>query len=225
MGMGIETRQMIARRAAREIQDGMTVNLGIGIPTLVADYIPNEMNVMFHTENGILGMGGSPKKGEEDGNLSNAGGYPVTLIKGASYFDSATAFGIIRRGYLDITILGALEVSQKGDIANWIVPGKRVPGMGGAIDLAQKAKKVIVVMNHTSKDGKSKIVQECSLPLTVQKGAHMIITEMAVMEIRNEALYLSEIMPGYSLEEVIEKTDARLIVDNHVIQHTNTTLA
>jgi acetate CoA/acetoacetate CoA-transferase beta subunit len=225
MGMGIETRQMIARRAAKEITAGMTVNLGIGIPTLVADYIPNEMHVMFHTENGILGMGPSPKKGEEDGNLSNAGGYPVTLIPGASYFDSATAFGIIRRGYLDVTILGALEVSQAGDIANWIVPGKRVPGMGGAIDLAQKAKKVIVVMNHTSKDGSSKIVEKCSLPLTVQKGANMIITEMAVIEVREELLYLTEIMPGYTLNDVLKKTDASLIVNENITQHTKSSLA
>jgi acetate CoA/acetoacetate CoA-transferase beta subunit len=223
--MGIETRQLIAKRAAQEIKNNMTVNLGIGIPTLVADYVSRDLNVMFHTENGILGMGPSPHKGEEDGNLSNAGGYPVTLIKGASYFDSATAFGIIRRGYLDITILGALEVSQNGDIANWIVPGKRVPGMGGAIDLAQKAKKVIVVMNHTNKDGQSKIVQVCSLPLTVQKGANMIITEMAVFEVRNDNLHLIEIMPGFTLSEVIENTNASLVVEDNIIHHTKKSLA
>ncbi|MDN4073264.1 3-oxoacid CoA-transferase subunit B [Fictibacillus terranigra] len=210
MGLGIETRQQIARRAALEIGKGMIVNLGIGIPTLVADYIPNDHGVMLHTENGILGMGGSPEKGKEDGNLSNAGGYPVTLISGASYFDSATAFGIIRRGLLDITVLGALEVSEKGDIANWIVPGKRVPGMGGAIDLAQKSKKVIVLMNHTDKEGNPKIVKQCKLPLTVQKGANMIITEKAVIDVKDEKLVLREVMHPYTIEEVEKSTGAPL---------------
>lgn len=210
MGLGIETRHQIARRAALEIGKGMIVNLGIGIPTLVADYIPNDHGVMLHTENGILGMGGSPKKGEEDGNLSNAGGYPVSLISGASYFDSATAFGIIRRGLLDITVLGALEVSEKGDIANWIVPGKRVPGMGGAIDLAQKSKKVIILMNHTDKEGNPKIVKECKLPLTVQKGAHMIITEKAVIDVIEDKLVLREVMHPYTVDEIIKTTGAPL---------------
>ncbi|MGP4079685.1 3-oxoacid CoA-transferase subunit B [Pseudalkalibacillus sp. R45] len=208
MGLGAETRRRIAKRAAQEITEGMIVNLGIGIPTLVADYLKPELGVMLHTENGILGMGPSPDEGTEDGHLSNAGGYPVTLIPGASYFDSATAFGIIRKGYLDMTILGALEVSEEGDIANWIVPGKRVPGMGGAIDLAQKAKKVIVLMNHTNKDGGSKIVHQCRLPLTVQKGAHMIITEMAVFQVKEEGLELIEIMHPYTLDEIEKATEA-----------------
>lgn len=208
MGLGAETRRRIAKRAAEEITYGMIVNLGIGIPTLVADYLRPELGVMLHTENGILGMGPSPEEGMEDGHLSNAGGYPVTLIQGASYFDSATAFGIIRKGYLDMTILGALEVSEQGDIANWIVPGKRVPGMGGAIDLAQKAKKVIVLMNHTNKDGGSKIVQRCTLPLTVQKGAHMIITEMAVFHVNEDHLELIEIMHPYTLDEIEKATEA-----------------
>ncbi|MCK6257158.1 3-oxoacid CoA-transferase subunit B [Fictibacillus sp. KIGAM418] len=210
MGLGIETRHRIARRAALEIDRGTIVNLGIGIPTLVADYIPNDHGVMLHTENGILGMGGSPEKGKEDGNLSNAGGYPVTLISGASYFDSATAFGIIRRGLLDITVLGALEVSERGDIANWIVPGKRVPGMGGAIDLAQKSKKVIVLMNHTDKEGNPKIVKQCKLPLTVQKGAHMIITEKAVIDVMDGKLVLREIMHPYTVDDVVKSTGASL---------------
>ncbi|WP_221564729.1 3-oxoacid CoA-transferase subunit B [Alkalihalobacillus sp. TS-13] len=208
MGLGAETRRRIAKRAAQEITEGMIVNLGIGIPTLVADYLKPELGVMLHTENGILGMGPSPDEGTEDGHLSNAGGYPVTLIPGASYFDSATAFGIIRKGYLDMTILGALEVSEEGDIANWIVPGKRVPGMGGAIDLAQKAKKVIVLMNHTNKDGGSKIVHQCRLPLTVQKGAHMIITEMAVFQVNEDGLELIEIMHPYTLDEIENATEA-----------------
>lgn len=213
MGMGAETRKLIAKRAAEEVKEGMMVNLGIGIPTLVADYLPQSLGVMLHTENGILGMGGSPEVGEEDGNLSNAGGYPVSIIPGASFFDSAEAFGMVRRGHLDITILGALEVSGRGDIANWIVPGKRVPGMGGAIDLAQKAKKVIVLMSHTTKDGKPKILTECTLPLTVREGAHMIITERAVMKIENQQLKLLEIMPGYSVEEIINSTEAKLEIE------------
>lgn len=216
MGLGIESRKQIARRAALEIGQGMTVNLGIGIPTLVADFIPSELGVMLHTENGILGMGPSPEEGKEDGNLSNAGGYPVTVIPGASYFDSATAFGIIRRGLLDITILGALEVSEKGDIANWIVPGKRVPGMGGAIDLAQKAKKVIVLMNHTDKEGNPKIVKECKLPLTVKEGAHMIITERAVIDCADGKLMLREVMYPYTVEEVVASTGASLTISENI---------
>ncbi|MCF6137271.1 3-oxoacid CoA-transferase subunit B [Pseudalkalibacillus berkeleyi] len=208
MDLGAETRRRIAKRAAKEITKGMIVNLGIGIPTLVSDYLKPELGVMLHTENGILGMGPSPEEGTEDGHLSNAGGYPVTLLPGASYFDSATAFGIIRKGYLDMTILGALEVSAQGDIANWIVPGKRVPGMGGAIDLAQKAKQVIVLMNHTNKNGASKIVQHCNLPLTVQKGANMIITEMAVFQVHDDSLILIEIMHPYKLEDVYNATEA-----------------
>ncbi|WP_377892176.1 3-oxoacid CoA-transferase subunit B [Alkalihalobacillus sp. R86527] len=213
MGMGAETRKLIAKRASEEIEAGMMVNLGIGIPTLVADYLPRSLGVMLHTENGILGMGGSPEVGEEDGNLSNAGGYPVSIIPGASFFDSAEAFGMVRRGYLDITILGALEVSGRGDIANWIVPGKRVPGMGGAIDLAQKAKKVIVLMSHTTKEGKPKILTDCSLPLTVKEGANIIITERAVMKIESHSLKLIEIMPGYTVEDVLNSTEAQLEID------------
>ncbi|TKD71554.1 3-oxoacid CoA-transferase subunit B [Pseudalkalibacillus hwajinpoensis] len=213
MGMGAETRRLIAERAAKEVTYGMMVNLGIGIPTLVADFIPSSLDVMLHTENGILGMGGSPEPGKEDGNLSNAGGYPVTINTGASFFNSAEAFGMVRRGHLDLTILGALEVNGRGDIANWIVPGKRVPGMGGAIDLAQKAKKVIVLMSHTTKEGKPKILKECSLPLTVKEGAHMIITERAVMRIDSGELFLIEVMPGFSVEDVINSTEAELNVE------------
>ena len=219
MGMGAETRRLIAERAAREVTYGMMVNLGIGIPTLVANYIPASLDVVLHTENGILGMGGSPEPGHEDGNLSNAGGYPVTIQPGASFFDSAEAFGMVRRGYLDLTILGALEVSGKGDIANWIVPGKRVPGMGGAIDLAQKAKKVIVLMSHTTKEGHPKIVQECSLPLTVKEGAHMIMTERAVMKVDRGKLFLLEVMPGYSIDDILNTTEAEVNVD-HVRRQT-----
>ncbi|MEW9671416.1 CoA transferase subunit B [Ammoniphilus sp. 3BR4] len=210
MGMGVEIRNRIAKRAAQEVKDGMIVNLGIGIPTLVANHIPEDIHVMFHAENGILGTGPSPEAGQEDENLCNAGGFPVTLVPGASYFDSAIAFGMIRRGYLDITILGALEVSEKGDLANWIVPGKRVPGMGGAMELAQKAKKVIVLMNHVNKQGESKILRECTLPLTARSCVDLIITEMAVIEVTEEGLVLKEVMAPYTVEEVVAHTEAPL---------------
>lgn len=210
MGLGIEARKRIARRAAKEIEDGMAVNLGIGIPTLVADYIPSHIHVQLHAENGILGTGPTPAKEDTHPNICNAGGYPVTVVAGASYFDSATAFGMIRRGYLDIAILGALEVSEKGDLANWIVPGKRVPGMGGAMELAQKTKKVIVLMNHTNKQRKSKILKACTLPLTAKRCVDLIITEMAVIEVTKEGLLLLEVMAPYSVEDVIQHTDAPL---------------
>lgn len=216
MGMGIDFRQKIAKRAALEIKNGMIVNLGIGIPSLIPDYLPNDVHVMFHAENGVLGIGPSPEKGKEDENLCNAGGFPITVLDGASYFDSATAFGIIRRGLLDLTALGALQVSEKGDLANWIVPGKRVPGIGGAMDLAQKAKRVIVVMNHTDKAGNPKIVKECSLPLTSKRCVDLIITEMAVIEVVNEKLVLKELMEPFTVDEVIKATDAELIISEEL---------
>lgn len=221
MGMGEvkETesyRERIARRAALEVEDGMIINLGIGIPTMVADFIPSDVRVMFHAENGILGTGPSPQKGEENPMLCNAGGFPVTLAIGASFFDSATAFAIIRRGLLDMTILGVLEVSQSGDIANWIVPGKRVPGMGGAMELAQKAKKVMVVTTHLDKNGRSKIVRECSLPLTAKNAADWIITDMAVMQVMPDGLYLREVMYPYCVADVIGATEAELKIDCEV---------
>jgi acetate CoA/acetoacetate CoA-transferase beta subunit len=212
MGMGVDIRNRIARRAAREIQDGMIVNLGIGIPTLVANHLSPGVQVLFHAENGILGTGPSPANGEEDENLCNAGGFPITVVPGSSYFDSATAFGMIRRGYLDITILGALEVSESGDLANWIVPGKRVPGMGGAMELAQKAKKVIVLMNHVNKQGKSKILKQCSLPLTAKGCVKLIVTEMAVMEVTDRGLLLKEVMSPFTVDQVLSHTEATLIV-------------
>ncbi|MED3690699.1 3-oxoacid CoA-transferase subunit B [Peribacillus butanolivorans] len=210
MGMGIDVRNRIAKRAAKEIHDGLIVNLGIGIPTLVADHLPQDIHVLFHAENGVLGTGPSPNQGEEDPALCNAGGFPITSVMGASYFDSATAFGMIRRGYIDITILGALEVSETGDLANWIVPGKRVPGMGGAMELAQKAKKVIVLMNHVNKQGESKILKKCTLPLTARHSVDLIITDMAVMEVTKEGLVLKEVMAPYTVEDVIANTEASL---------------
>ncbi|TFH59981.1 3-oxoacid CoA-transferase subunit B [Peribacillus frigoritolerans] len=210
MGMAVDVRNRIAKRAAKEIHDGLIVNLGIGIPTLVADHIPQDIHVLFHAENGVLGTGPSPDPGKEDPALCNAGGFPITTVLGASYFDSATAFGMIRKGYIDITILGALEVSQKGDLANWIVPGKRVPGMGGAMELAQKAKKVIVLMNHVNKQGESKILKTCTLPLTARKSVDLIITDMAVMEVTEEGLVLKEVMAPYTVDDVIRNTEASL---------------
>lgn len=211
MGMGIEVRHRIARRAAKEIKDGMIVNLGIGIPSLVPNFLPPEMDVLFHAENGVLGMGPSPIKGEEDGMLCNAGGFPVTIIPGASYFDSAAAFAMIRGGYLDVTILGGLEVSEKGDLANWVIPGKKVPGIGGGMELAEKAKKVIVLMSHVNKLGEPKILQECTLPLTARRCVDIIITDMAVMEVTEEGLVLKEVMESFTEKDVREKTGARLI--------------
>ncbi|KON70663.1 3-oxoacid CoA-transferase subunit B [Peribacillus butanolivorans] len=210
MGMGVDVRNRIAKRAAKEIHDGLIVNLGIGIPTLVADHLPQDIHVLFHAENGVLGTGPSPNQGEEDPALCNAGGFPITSVMGASYFDSATAFGMIRRGYIDITILGALEVSETGDLANWIVPGKRVPGMGGAMELAQKAKKVIVLMNHVNKQGESKILKKCTLPLTARHSVDLIITDMAVMEVTKEGLVLKEVMAPYTVDDVIANTEASL---------------
>lgn len=206
MDLGVETRNLMAKRAASEITAGMVVNLGIGIPSLVPNHVPNGQNVMFHAENGIVGMGPSPDKGYEDKTLCNAGGFPVTVIDGASYSDSAIAFGMIRCGRIDLTILGALQVSQYGDLANWIVPGKRVPGMGGAMELAQKAKKVVVLMNHTDKKGQSKIVESCTLPLTSSRCVDMIITDLAVFRVTATGLLLCERFEDHSVEEIIEKT-------------------
>ncbi|MGM8212155.1 3-oxoacid CoA-transferase subunit B [Virgibacillus sp. W0430] len=216
MGMGVSVRHQIAARAAKEIKNGMIVNLGIGMPTLVADYLPEAMEVMFHAENGVLGTGPAPEKGKEDMNLCNAGGLPMTVVPGASYFDSTTAFGIIRRGLLDVTILGAFEVSTKGDLANWIVPGKIVSGMGGAIELAQKAKKVIVLMSHLDKRGNSKIVEQCALPLTAKCCVDLIITDMAVIEVSRDGLTLIEVMEPYDVEEVILKTAAPLNISDEI---------
>jgi acetate CoA/acetoacetate CoA-transferase beta subunit len=208
--MGESVRNIMARRAAQEIKDGMIVNLGIGIPSLVPNYLSSDVHVMFHAENGVLGMGPTPKEGEEDANLCNAAGYPVTVTDGSSYCDSSIAFGMIRRGLIDITILGALQVSESGDLANWIVPNKRVPGIGGAMDLAQKSKKVIVVMNHVDKYGNPKVVKECSLPLTSQACVSMIITDMAVMTRGERGLIVEEIMEPYKLDDIIRCTDATL---------------
>ncbi|BFT69633.1 3-oxoacid CoA-transferase subunit B [Paenibacillus sp. P36] len=216
MGMGKENRDRIAKRAAQELKNGMAVNLGIGIPTQVADYVPEGVQIVFHAENGILFAGGAPNPGEEDAFLCNAGGYPVTIVDGASYCDSSIAFAMIRRGCIDITILGALEVSERGDLANWIVPGKRVAGIGGAMELAQKAKKVIVLMNHVNRQGESKVKKQCELPLTARACVKLIITEMAVMEVVENGLLLKEIMSPYTVDDVVRHTEAALIIPEQI---------
>jgi acetate CoA/acetoacetate CoA-transferase beta subunit len=217
MGMGgVDIRNQMARRAAEEIQNGMVVNLGIGIPSLVPNHLSKDTKVMFHAENGILGMGPSPKKGEEDENLCNAGGFPVTLVRGGSYCDSSIAFGMIRRGRVDLSILGSLQVSKNGDLANWIVPGKKVPGMGGGMELAQKAKRVIVLMKHCDRAGNSKIVNECSLPLTTSGCVDLIVTELAVFHVTKEGLMLTELFEPFDLDSVIKKTGCFFLVSDTI---------
>nr|WP_295971428.1 3-oxoacid CoA-transferase subunit B [uncultured Bacillus sp.] len=212
MGMAMSERNRMAKRAAEEIKTGMIVNLGIGIPSLVPNFLAKDTHVMFQAENGLVGIGPSPAKGKEDENLCNAGGLPITVIPGASYSDSTISFGMIRSGRIDVTILGALQVSEKGDLANWIVPGKKVPGMGGAMELAQKAKKVIVVMSHRDKNGQAKILKDCSLPLTCSSCVDMIITEMAVFQVKAEGLVLCEYVEGYTIDEIKKTTACSLIV-------------
>ncbi len=207
----------IAKRVAKELKDGDVVNLGIGLPTLVANYIPEGIEITLQSENGFLGMGPAAEKGKEDPYLVNAGGIHVTINPGGAFFDSATSFLIIRGGHVDATVLGALEVDEKGNLANWMVPGKMVPGMGGAMDLVTGAKKVIVAMNHTAK-GNHKILKECTLPLTAVNAVDLIITEMGVMEVTNKGLLLTEINPAYTVEDVQNATGATLIISDKLKQ-------
>jgi acetate CoA/acetoacetate CoA-transferase beta subunit len=204
-------KDFIAKRVAKELKDGDVVNLGIGLPTLVANYIPEDIEIILQSENGFVGMGPAPKEGEKDPDLVNAGGIYTTINPGGAFFNSADSFVIIRGGHVDITVLGALEVDEKGNLANWMVPGKMVPGMGGAMDLVTGAKKVIVAMNHTSK-GVHKILKECSLPLTAVGVVDLIITEMGVIEVADNGLKLIEINPEFSVEEVQAATGAKLII-------------
>jgi 3-oxoacid CoA-transferase B subunit len=204
-------KELIARRVAKELHDGDVVNLGIGLPTMVANFVPEGVDITFQSENGMLGLGPVPEKGKEDWDLTNAGGNPVTMFTGGVFFDSATSFGIIRGGHVDVTVLGSLQVDEEGSIANWIIPGKMVPGMGGAMDLLVGAKKVIVAMQHTSGD-QVKILKKCTLPLTAVKEVNMIVTELGVMEVTHEGLQLLELAEGVTVEQIQAVTEPKLIL-------------
>ncbi|MCR4828431.1 MAG: 3-oxoacid CoA-transferase subunit B [Bacteroidales bacterium] len=206
-----EIRTFIARRAAQELHDGDVVNLGIGLPTLIPDFLPEGVHVTLQSENGMIGMGPTPEEGKEDPWMINAGGGFITAVPGAATFDSATSFGIIRGGHVDVSVLGAMQVDEEGDLANWMIPGKKTPGMGGAMDLLVGAKKVILAMEHTAK-GNPKILKKCTLPLTAKGQVNMIITEMGVMEITKEGIVLTEINPEFTVEQVQAATEAKLIV-------------
>jgi acetate CoA/acetoacetate CoA-transferase beta subunit len=207
----VDAKEFIARRIAKELKDGDVVNLGIGLPTMVANFIPEDVNVILQSENGFVGLGQAPEKGKEHKDIVNAGAQHVTVKKGAAFFDSSVSFGIIRGGHVDATVLGALEVDEKGNLANYMIPGKMVPGMGGAMDLVSGAKKVIIAMTHTAK-GEPKILKKCTLPLTAVGKVKLIVTELAVMEVMPYGLLLKEIAPGVTVEDVLKSTEANLIV-------------
>lgn len=208
-------QEYIAKRVAKELNDGNVVNLGIGLPTLVANFVPEGKTIIFQSENGFVGLGPTPEEGKADPFITNAGGKPVTILPGGAFFDSSTSFGIIRGGHVDLTVLGALQVDEVGNIANYMIPGKMVPGMGGAMDLISGARKVIVAMEHTSK-GEPKILKECTLPLTAKGEVDLIITEMAVIEVTPVGLLLKEINPEFTVEDVQAVTVPTLIVSEHL---------
>ncbi len=206
-------KTVIAKRVARELKDGNVVNLGIGLPTLVANYLPTDVTIHLQSENGLIGLGPVPTIEETDMDLTNAGGQPVTLLEGGMYFDSATSFAIIRGGHVDVTVLGSLQVDETGSLANWIIPNKMVPGMGGAMDLVTGAKKVIIAMTHTNK-GKPKILRRCTLPLTAKNQVNLIVTEMCVIEVKDDGLHLIEYNNEFTIDEIINATEATLIINN-----------
>jgi len=210
------TKEQIAQRISKEVKDGMYVNLGIGIPTLVANYVPDNLSVEFQSENGVLGMGPFPFEGEEDADLINAGKQTITILPGGSFFDSAFSFGMIRSQKVDLTILGAMEVSENGDIANWKIPGKMVKGMGGAMDLVASAENIIVAMMHVNKAGESKILRNCTLPLTGVNCVKKVVTELAVLEVTDKGFKLLERAPGISVDDIIKATEAELIIEGEI---------
>ncbi|MGB5205644.1 CoA transferase subunit B [Eudoraea sp.] len=210
----------IAKRIAREVKDGFYVNLGIGIPTLVANYVRDDINVEFQSENGVLGMGPFPYEGEEDADIINAGKQTITTLPGASFFDSATSFGMIRGKHVDLTILGAMEVSQNGDIANWKIPGKMVKGMGGAMDLVASAENIIVAMMHTNKKGESKLLKKCSLPLTGVGCVKKVVTNLGVLEVTSKGFRLLERAPGVSVESIKQATEGTLLIEGDIPEMT-----